>query len=309
MIIPRAFYANPYPAPSRLRPVWKGVLRRKRCGATSRARRPPGQGRRLWQPCLRWLGVVIALLAGGYGLYLAGQKLFDPARFPLRHVYLQGELRNLSPGDLQELVQRYLGQNFFVLNIAAVQAAVAANPWIEQASVSRQWPDTVKVRFQERTPFGHWGQDEMVDLKGERFRPTMTGQPGPWPQLAGPEGHEMTLIRAYREASAILDKVGLRPTRLVQDERRAWWLTTDNGLEISLGREQFLKRLQRFADIYPQVLAGQSAKIAAVDLRYTHGFTVRWTRPSPTPGTPMANTAPAAGSRPAVTHPKTARAG
>ena len=308
MIIPRAFYANPYPAPSRLRPVWKGVLRRKRRGATTRARRLSGQRQRLWQPCLRRLGVVIALLAGGYGLYLAGQKLFDPARFPLRHVYLQGELRNLSQGDLQELVQRYLGQNFFALNIAAVQAVVVANPWIEQASVSRQWPDTVYVRFQERTPFGHWGQDEMVDLKGERFHPAVIRQPGPWPRLAGPEGHEMTLIRAYREASAILSKVGLQPTQLVQDERRAWWLTTANDLEISLGREQFLKRLQRFVDIYPQVLASQSDKITAVDLRYPHGFAVRWAKPSPGPGTTMANTVPA-GSTPAATRPKTARAG
>ncbi len=308
MIIPRAFYPNAYPVPRRSKSGWKVVLRRKRCGATARVARVPGQWKSTWQPCLRWLGVVFALLTGSYGLYMASQKMLDPERLPLRHVHLQGELRNLSQEDLQPLVQNYLGQNFLILNIASLQSALASNPWIEQASVRRQWPDTLKVNFQERTAFGYWGRDEMVDIKGERFHPLVVRQPGPWPRLAGPEGHEIALMHAYREAHALLNKVGLQLARLVQDERRAWWITTDNGLEISLGREHFLKRLQLFVDIYPQVLASQVDKIAAVDLRYTNGFTVRWAKPLPTPK-PIMVTHVHTGSTPAAAHPKTPKAG
>jgi cell division protein FtsQ len=281
------------------------VLGRKRCGATARVARMPGQWKSTWKPWLRWLGVVLALLAGSYAIYRVSQKLLEPERLPLRQVHLQGELRNLSQDELQQLVQKYLGQNFLVLNIAGLQSALASNPWIEQVNVRRQWPDTLRVNFQERTAFGYWGQDEMVDIKGKHFHPLVVRQPGPWPYLAGPEGHEIALMRAYQEANAMLNKVGLRLARLVQDERRAWWISTDKGLEISLGREHFLKRLQLFVDIYPQLLAAQIDKIATVDLRYTNGFAIRWVNPLPIPKSTRV-THVHTGSTPAAARSKTA---
>ncbi|MEZ5582421.1 MAG: hypothetical protein R3F37_06365 [Candidatus Competibacteraceae bacterium] len=37
------------------------------------------------------------VLAGiGLGFYSAGQRLLDPAHYPLRHIRLNGEIRNLS---------------------------------------------------------------------------------------------------------------------------------------------------------------------------------------------------------------------
>lgn len=269
----------------------------RRRGASRRTPRAPGEHWRFWQLPLRWLGVGFALLAVGGMLYILGQRLLDPARYPLRHVHLQGELRNLNAADLNQAVQDYLGQNFFALDIGNLHGAFATNPWIERVNVRRQWPDTLEIQFQERTAFGHWGRDEMVDINGQRFRPVTLRQPGPWPQLAGPEGHELILMRTYQEASDLLQTVGLKLVRLAQDERRAWWITLENGTELSLGREQFMPRLQRFVAIYPRVLAAQLDRIALVDLRYTNGFSVRWLpvggerasmagtlRPQPAPG-------------------------
>jgi cell division protein FtsQ len=249
------------------------MVRRRRHGASVRGPRVPGPWRITGgRPLMAAL-----LLAGiGFGLYSGIQKLLDPVVFPLRHIHIVGELRNLNKADLQPLVERYLGQNFFVLDIDALQAAFAANPWIEHVAVRRRWPDGLEVRFRERIAFGFWGQDEMVDVNGIRFRPGVIRESGPWPRLLGPDGQEETVIRTYREASALVDKIGLAITQLVQDERRAWWLKFANGVEVNLGREQFTQRLQRFVAIYPQVLAGRIAEIAAVDLRYSNGFAVRW---------------------------------
>jgi cell division protein FtsQ len=41
-------------------------------------------------------------------------------------------------------------------------------------------------------------------------------------------------------------------------------------------RAQAGKRLRRFLDVYPQVMAGHDATFAYADLRYTNGFAVRW---------------------------------
>jgi cell division protein FtsQ len=108
-------------------------------------------------------------------------------------------------------------------------------------------------------------------------------QPGPWPRLAGPDGHEKALIRTWRETRALLEPVGLKLAKLAQDERRAWWLTFDNGLEVYVGREQFEQRLGRLARIYPRILSAQIDRIAVVDLRYGNGFAVRWKVEPPVP--------------------------
>ena len=323
MIVPRAFYSTPGPTPRQPASGWKPVFRRQRRGATARVARPPVTRSIDWQPHLRWLGVLLALLAGGYGLYAAAHRLLDPTQFPLRQINLQGELRNISQAELQQLVQPYLGQNVFAVDIGALQATLAAHPWIGRVSVHRQWPDRLQVYFQERTAFGYWGQAEvsaetsagmsaetsaeMVDIDGTRFRPATVQQPGPWPRLAGPEGHETALIRRYREAEALLKPAGLQLTHLTQDERRAFRLVTAGGLEILLGREQFPERLHRLVNLYPQLLADRSGQIAAVDLRYTHGFAVRWLSPAAGSSATVATTTPAAGTPTA--RPKGAKAG
>lgn len=247
----------------------------RRRGAT---RRTSGGGWRVESGRLRrWLGAALAVLAIAFGAYAGAQRLLDPDRFPVRRVELEGGLRNLTAAELRDLAAVHLaGHGFFTLDVAALRAVLAAEPWLEWVDVRRQWPDAVIVRFRERVAFGRWGEDEMVDVNGVRFRPARVRQPGPWPQLAGPNGQEKTVLRAYREAGGLLAGVGLKVTRLVLDERRAWSLGCADGVELSLGREQFAQRLRRFVEVYPDVLAPRIDEIAAVDLRYVNGFAVRW---------------------------------
>ena len=258
---------------------------RHRRGATPLKRKTPaapGQWQAVWGTPLRWLGVVLVLAGVGFGLWTGGQKLRDPGAFPLIQVHIAGELRNLAEADLQPVVSGYLGQNFFMANLDELRTALATNPWIEQIAVRRGWPDTIEIELQERVAFGYWGEREMVDRQGRRFTPGVVRQSGPWPVLAGPSGHESALIKAWQDIHALFDPIGLKLTKLTQDERRAWWLTFDNGLEVHVGREDFEPRLRLLAQLYPRVLAAEIDRIAVVDLRYGNGFAVRW-KSGPTP--------------------------
>lgn len=257
----------------------------RRRGATPLKRKTPaapGQWQAVWGTPLRWLGVVLVLAGVGFGLWTGSRKLRDPGAFPLCEVHIAGELHNLAEADLQPVVSGYLGQNFFMANLDELRTALAANPWIEQVAVRRGWPDTIEIELQERVAFGYWGEREMVDRQGRRFMPEVVRQPGPWPMLAGPAGHESALIKAWQDVHALLDPIGLRLAKLTQDDRRAWWLTFDNGLEVYVGREHFEPRLRLLAQLYPRVLADQIERIAVVDLRYGNGFAVRW-KSGPTP--------------------------
>ena len=210
------------------------------------------------------------------GLYQVGQRIMDPAQFPLRHVRLEGELRNLDQSDLHRLVQNYLGQSFFRLDIMALHETFMSNAWVKDVGVRRVWPDSIEVSFKERVPFGRWGETEMVDVNGTRFQPDQVRESRLWPELVGPDGHEQIVIQAYREASMIVGEIGLRVERLVENERRAWWLILSNGITLNLGREHFNERLRRFVAIYPKLPLEHVVRIETVDLRYSNGFAVRW---------------------------------
>ena len=263
------------------------IGRGRRRGATPLKREPvgsPGQWKAIWGPWLRGLGVVVALATVGFGVHIGIQKLRDPGMFPLRNVRVEGDLRNLTETDLQPLAREYLGLNFFIANLDDLHTALANNSWVDDVVVRRWWPDTVEIRLRERIAFGYWSeQQDMVDVNGRRFHPTTIRQSGPWPRLNGPDGHEKALIKTWQDVQALFDPVGLKLERLVQDERRAWWLTFDNGLEVYVGRERFEERLRRLAQVYPKVLAAQADRIAVVDLRYINGFAVRWKAGPPVP--------------------------
>ena len=252
---------------------------RRRRGASAR----PVKGRwlrRLDSP-LRWLGTLLVLLSIGAGGYQVSRILLDPEKFPLRSIELYGERVNVGKADLQYALEAYLGTSFFTLDIEELRNHLLDNPWLEQVSVRRQWPDTLEVRFQERKAFGHWNQHEMVDINGVRFQPISFRRLDGWPHLFGLNGNEKRLIQIYQEASGQIDELGLKITRLVQDHRWAWRIQFDNGIEIELGKEQLRERLMRFVAVYPNVLAARIGEIETVDLRYVNGFAVRWkTTPS-----------------------------
>ena len=64
------------------------------------------------------------------------------------------------------------------------------------------------------------------------------------------------------------------------DQRRHWWLYFDGGLTVSLGREETDHRLAQFFRVYPSLTAQSTRQPERVDMRYEHGFAVRWREPA-----------------------------
>jgi cell division protein FtsQ len=59
----------------------------------------------------------------------------------------------------------------------------------------------------------------------------------------------------------------------------AWQLKLERGMLVDLGREQPKSpvgvRLQRFVEVYPELVAKRAQRPAVVDLRYPNGFAIR----------------------------------
>ena len=177
-----------------------------------------------------------------------------------------------------------LGQGFFALDLDAVQKAVAALPWVESVEASKRWPDTLLLRIYERQPFARWNDKQLISRQGQVFDvPAADLTPEPAEPAAGRTTDLAEVVSFYadtpqglcRHASADHRRGADRARQLEPDARpaarRSCWATASRRP----------RRLRRFLDVYPQLIAGHDGGFAYADLRYTNGFAVRWTPPAP----------------------------
>lgn len=216
------------------------------------------------------LGLMVVALALGL------RWLQDPYRFPLRVVKIVSTPHHLEKVDLQQALAPYVRGGFFTVNVGAIHDAVEALPWVYRASVQRDWPDRLLIRFVEQVPVARWGKSALLNGYGEAFTPRTLPDGPALPQLSGPEGHERAVLEQYREFARTLAPLGLHVAQVELNERRAWHIGLDNAVQMELGRADTTARLQRFVHSFPEVFAGHLEALKRVDLRYSNGFSVYW---------------------------------
>lgn len=221
-------------------------------------------------------GVLLAALAGVLML-----KLLDPATLPIKAVRIEGRFTHVTAAELQQHLTGVAAGNFLSVNVEAIRHAAQTLPWVHTVTVRRVWPDTVRVEVSEQMAIAGWGetgaeQDTgLLNNSGELFTPERAGFPDGLPQIRGPRGAHSALLGHYYAMNQALLPLGLRVTRLTQDDRRAFHLLLDNGTELALGRADSYARLMRFVRAWPSLQA-RGLPVAGVDLRYSNGLAVRW---------------------------------
>jgi cell division protein FtsQ len=58
----------------------------------------------------------------------------------------------LSEGEVRELLGPAMGENILTLDIETLKARLRSSPWVQDATVGRNLPDTLKVDITERVP-------------------------------------------------------------------------------------------------------------------------------------------------------------
>jgi len=219
----------------------------------------------------------LLLLAVLAVLTAAGMRwMSDPVRFPLGVVEVKGEFRYLMKEQLQDAIVPYVNGGFFTVDVAAIRRAAEALPWVQEASVQRIWPETLRVQVVEQQPVAHWRGSGLLNDQGVAFFPEREASTVELPWLDGPPGQERNVLEHFRTVQATLARLGLDLQRMTQDERRAWQLQLANGVQLELGRSQPWQRLQRFVRVWPEVFAARQPQLKRVDMRYSNGFSVVW---------------------------------
>ena len=91
----------------------------------------------------------------------------------------------------------------------------------------------------------------LVDSKGNVFAASLKQD---LPIFEGQQGTGKDMVKHYADFSGILSPLKLTIKELIYTPRSAWLLVLDNGITVRLGRENEIKRLQQFAQIWPSLL-------------------------------------------------------
>jgi cell division protein FtsQ len=189
-------------------------------------------------------------------------------------------LRHVSPSLLRAAVKREVRGNFFSIDLDAVRATIETVPWVRRASVRRVWPDGLEVAIEEHRTLALWGDGRLVNTFGELFAANLAEaeEDGDLPQFSGPEGSALQVARRYGELRDAVAPLRVHPDSVALSPRHAWTMRLDDGTVLLLGRDQGMpieRRVARWVDMYPQVMASLKRRAEVIDLRYPNGFAIR----------------------------------
>jgi len=253
--------------------------------SAKRNRRKPAKEQRDWTAWLKPMlqgGLRTAL---GIAAFIAGSSIMVWGMLlsldrPIARVEVVGQFQRVAPVQIEEAVAPFRGNGFLSVDLDALRAALESIPWIDRARVERRWPNAVRVSIVEHVPAARWGEDGLMNTRGELFLKAARHIPPELPQLNGPPGTEGQVAKLYLETYPRLLAVGLRLARVELDPRGAWELTLSNGVEVRLGRQDVQARLDRFINVASQLVAANNGQVRYVDLRYSNGFSVGWNAPT-----------------------------
>ena len=197
--------------------------------------------------------------------------------FAIRSVKIEGSLEYLDREHVKARLLPAVNLNYFAADVEAIKAVMENMPWVDQAWVAKQWPDTVVVRVREHRPYARWNDTGLLDVRGQRYEPEDVEAFSGLPQVRGPIGQELYLFKMLQEMEALTTAQGLKLAVLELNQRQAWSVRLMGDMEIKIGRQHDpLTMFKRFLRALPLLGDERIGMIAKVDLRYPNGFSVSW---------------------------------
>jgi len=219
--------------------------------------------------------VIITIISFSWFL---NEKMSSEESTPVTSIVIGGEIPFTNRQDIENAIENVNLGNFFNVDVNDVQQKVAELPWVYSVSVRKKWPNELKIYVVDQTPVAIWNGDFLINQYGRAFQADTTRLHTPLPAFFGPEGSENIALSNFVNLNKLLKFSELSIDELLLTERHSWQLTLNNGVTLNLGRENKIERVQRFMDVYPQIIRTkkENQQVDYVDLRYDTGLAVGW---------------------------------
>jgi cell division protein FtsQ len=227
------------------------------------------------------LGSVAVL--GALAAHIDTVRLRLESLAPIAYVRVEGGLRNLDADEFRKALLPRARGGYFTADLDGIEAEAKRFAWIDKVWVARIWPDTLLVRIKEQKPMARWGEDGLLNERGERFSPPDVASYARLPLLSGPLGQEKQVLDTMYALNAKLQPRQMRIESLRLSKRRAWVARLADGMEIVFGNQDPLAAMDRLLALLPRLGEARIAAIHKLDLRYPNGFSVVWKSEPQTP--------------------------
>lgn len=216
--------------------------------------------------------VTTVLVFAGVGWLVS----FGVKSIPIKYVRTEGVFQYLSKDEIKSALQPLVMTSFFDADMPAIHQAVSELTWVDTVTVKRVWPDAIDIKIREKKPYVRWGQQSLVSVRGEIITPKSMDSFKTLPILHGPELQQVKTLEIMKGVNTALADQSMKMAEFTINDRWAWKIKLTTGLEILLGRNEQLKKLQRFLKTLDVLGQEQVEKMAIVDLRYPNGYAISW---------------------------------
>jgi cell division protein FtsQ len=222
-----------------------------------------------WSRAARVLGSLAALASLAALLALGLDQ-------PVRGLVIDAPFQRVAAVEVQQAALGALRGGFVTADLDRVREAVEALTWVDRARVQRMWPDRVRIEIVEQQAAARWGEDGLLNTRGDLIATGVRHVPPELPRLDGPAGTEWQVAQRFLAIQDRLSRLGLQVSALRLDARGAWELDLSSGVTVRLGRRQVDGRMDRFVQHAVAVVTARAPDIRYVYMRYSNGFSIGW---------------------------------
>lgn len=164
----------------------------------NRRKKDMGQLRRRWLERLltglKLTCIIAGLLAASAGFMYGYAAVTRSDYFRAEKIRISG---NERVSDEQVLAQAGIdiGNNLLALNLSLVRKRLLAHPWVAEARVGREIPETIAIQLREHEPLAQidLGRKFLINAKGRVFKEVQEQDPKELPLIEGIEYGDISL--------------------------------------------------------------------------------------------------------------------
>lgn len=232
---------------------------------------------RLGKSLLMVVATVCSLLAVSL---LAADQLYRPDTFSIEQLKIKGRFKYIQPADIEAQVRENLQGNFFSVELSDIANEVEKMPWVQAASVRREWPNTLLIEVTEQRPVMRWKDGRWVNVAGEVIDLPIDNKLLPKTVLSGNEKDARLMLQSIVHWRQKFDSVGLELVALNLSDSHAYRLKLIDAekqqrFDLQLGNRETEQRLERFLELYVSELKDSNLIIERVDVRYPDGMAIK----------------------------------
>ncbi|MBT7408574.1 MAG: FtsQ-type POTRA domain-containing protein [Methylococcales bacterium] len=199
----------------------------------------------------------------------------DPKAFPISHIIINEEVKNVSSAMIEDAIKDELNVGFFKIELDRVSQKILSLPWVNQVKVKKIWPSSIKITIVEQIAVARWSEQFIIDQDGKLFSPIVLSDKQLLPLFLGGKKDIKKMISIYGLLDKSIEKMGVSITSLMF-KNNLWSLVLSNDINVILGKKDIAFRFKRFSELFKNQLNKQERKIDQIDLRYSNGFAVKW---------------------------------